>query len=170
MKKLLALWMFILVCFLMSGTAFPQAEYLINGANPSALTLETVPPNDCATVTIALAPGGIINTPLITAGFWLVYDPSQVSVNDVAVYDGTILPALWDPGFTILVPDPGSGTYFLSVTMRLGFLLMTFGWLMLSFAVKDRGRVKLSFRPSRNLIRSWEMTNCMGFPNCQWYY
>ncbi len=44
MKKLLAIWMFILVFALMSGTAFPQAQYLIDGVNPLALNLETVPP------------------------------------------------------------------------------------------------------------------------------
>jgi hypothetical protein len=96
------------------GQVYAQ-EYLINGSNPLALDLEPGPPNDCTTVSISLDPQGVIDTPLITAGFWLVFDTSQVLVTNVAAADGEV-PGPWDPGFTSKVPDPaGSGTYFLAV-------------------------------------------------------
>ena len=87
--------------------------YLMNGSNPRYLGLD---PTECVTVTISLDPNSHINTPLITAGFWLVYNVSQISINNVAVYDGELAPALWDPGFTGKIPDAGGpGTYMLTV-------------------------------------------------------
>jgi hypothetical protein len=87
-------------------------EYQINGANPLALTMDT---GTCQTVSITLDPGGVIDTPLITAGLWLNYDVSQVLVTSLAAADGEV-PGPWDPGFTSKVPDAGgAGTYFLAV-------------------------------------------------------
>jgi hypothetical protein len=115
MKKLLSVGIFFLVMAIMSGTAFAQAQYLINVENPLALTLETSPPYDCTTVTIEIDPGGIINTALITAGCWLQFDVSQVALNSLAAADGTVS-GPWDPGFTAIVPDAdGPGTYMLAV-------------------------------------------------------
>ena len=87
------------VVLLCGVTAVQAAQYTINGANPFDLTLEIIPPNDCTTVTIAIDPGAEITTPLITAGFWIIFDPAVVAINNVAVYDGEVAPALWDPGF-----------------------------------------------------------------------
>ena len=115
MNKLLAIWMFILVCSLMSGTASPQAEYVINGENPFDLTLGTTPSYNCEYVTIAIDPNDVINTSLITAGFLITYDPTHVSIGNVSVYDGELIPALWDPGFTSKIPPGEEGTYFLYV-------------------------------------------------------
>jgi hypothetical protein len=91
------------------------ATYLINGSNPLALTLEPLPPNDCTTVSISLDPAGVINTPLITAGFWLEFDVSQVAVVSVTAADDAS-GGPWDSGFTSIVPDAGGpGTYFVAV-------------------------------------------------------
>jgi len=87
-------------------------QYLVDGANPVALTLET---DTCQTISISLDPAGVIDTPLITGGFWLYFNPAQVVVNSVAAADGEV-PGPWDPGFTSKVPDPdGPGTYFFAV-------------------------------------------------------
>ncbi len=115
MKKLPAVGMFVLVFALMSGTAFAQAQYLIDGVNPLDLVLETAPPNDCATVTIELDPGGVINTSLITATCWIDYDESQVLIKNLVVADDDA-GGPWDPGFTSVIPDPnGPGSYYVLV-------------------------------------------------------
>ena len=115
MKKLYAIGMFVLVFALMPGNAFPQTQYLMNGMNPLPLNLETSPPNDCATVTIEVDPGGIINTPLITGGCWIIWDTSQVSVANLVAADSDA-GGPWDSGFTYEVPDAdGPGTYMLAV-------------------------------------------------------
>jgi hypothetical protein len=54
--------------------------------------------------------------PLITAGFWIVHDTSQIGIEDVFIYDGSDLPGPWDSGFSSKVPEPeGPGTYFVAV-------------------------------------------------------
>ena len=54
--------------------------------------------------------------PLITAGFWITFDPTILWDFDIEVYDGELYPALWDPGFTGVVDQPaGPGTYMLMV-------------------------------------------------------
>ena len=109
MKKIFSIMcaMALIVC---AGQAF-ASQYTIDGANPLALQLDT---GSCQTVSIALDSNGI-TTALITAGFWLEFDPAQVLVNSVAVADGTV-PGPWDNGFTSVVPDPaGPGTYFVAV-------------------------------------------------------
>ena len=114
MKNPVTLWLTILALALMSGTAFPQAQYLIDGVNPLALNLVTVPPNDCQTVTITLDPGGEITTPLVSGGCWITWDTSHVSIaNLVAI---TTPDGPWDIGATALVPEAGGpGTYYVSL-------------------------------------------------------
>ena len=112
MKKILAIGIFVLVFASISGTAFAQAQYLIDGANPLALAVDT---GTCQTVTIILDPSDVITTPLVQAGFWLVYDPDQLTIGDVIPWDWNH-GGPWDPGFSVLIPpDPLSGTYFLTV-------------------------------------------------------
>jgi hypothetical protein len=54
--------------------------------------------------------------PLITAGFWITFDPAILWNFDIEVYDGELAPALWDYGFTQKIPDAGGpGTYMLQV-------------------------------------------------------
>ena len=115
MKKILAIWMFFLIFAFMPGTAFAQAQYLIDGVNRLALDLLTVPPNNCQTVTITLDPGGEINTSLITAGCGIGYDENQVLITNVVVADADAgVP--WDPGFTGDYGDAaGPGTYYITV-------------------------------------------------------
>lgn len=53
---------------------------------------------------------------LITGGFWIESDPSEISILDVQVYDGDELPGPWDSGFTTELRDPnGPGTYMVAV-------------------------------------------------------
>jgi hypothetical protein len=55
-----------------------------------------------------------VPTLLITAGFFMVNNPSLAAIVDVAAYDGEIEPQLWDPG-SFKVPDAaGPGTYYLA--------------------------------------------------------
>lgn len=113
MKKLVTLWMFVLVLALMTGSAFAQAQFLIDGVNPLALNLVTVPPSDCQTVTITLDPGGEINTPLITAGCGISYDVSQVLITNMVIADANA-GGPWDPAFIFDLADyDGPGTYYI---------------------------------------------------------
>jgi hypothetical protein len=49
---------------------------------------------------------------LLTGGFWISFDPALVSVVSVEVYNNSVLPGPWDPGFTTIIPDSdGPGTY-----------------------------------------------------------
>lgn len=49
---------------------------------------------------------------IITAGFWISYDPSQVSIISVEIYDGSVLKGPWDSSMTKKVENPsGKGTY-----------------------------------------------------------
>jgi len=53
---------------------------------------------------------------LITAGFWLTYDPSKVNIVKVDVYDGSTLPGPWDKEMTRQKSNPkGPGTYMVIV-------------------------------------------------------
>jgi len=109
----LTVFIFLLFAGLATGQAFGQAQYLINGSNPLNLDVAA---DSCDTYTIAIDAGGVITTPLITAGVWLIWDPAQVSVGTISPYDGTLTPALWDPGFSRIVDEPaGPGTRFLTV-------------------------------------------------------
>lgn len=53
-----------------------------------------------------------VSEELISAGFSINYDPSNVSIVSADVYDGSSLPGPWDPGMTRIVKDAdGPGTY-----------------------------------------------------------
>ena len=93
MKKLIVIGICILVVGLMARDVFAQAQFTIDDANPASLVLT---PDECTTVTIRLNPGVVIDDPLITGGFFLEFDSTQVSVG-VSPYDGANGPAgPWD--------------------------------------------------------------------------
>ena len=53
---------------------------------------------------------------IITAGFWLSYDASQVTIVSVEIYDGSVLPGPWDRNMSKKVGNPsGKGTYLVTV-------------------------------------------------------
>ena len=57
-----------------------------------------------------------ISEPLVTAGFWLRYNPSQTIVSSVEVYDDSDLPGPWDHAMTKKLEKPdGSGTYLVTL-------------------------------------------------------
>jgi hypothetical protein len=57
-----------------------------------------------------------ITAPLITAGFWMNYNPAQIIVSSVEVYDDSDLPGPWDHAMTKKLENPdGSGTYLVTV-------------------------------------------------------
>jgi hypothetical protein len=116
MKKIFVIiWTVALVLGLTLSQSFAIAQFSINGENPLALTLETVPPNNCQTVTITLDPGGVINTSLITAACGINYDESQVLISSVVVADADA-GGPWYPGFTGDYGDAaGPGTYYITV-------------------------------------------------------
>lgn len=116
MKKIFVIiWTVALVLGLTLSQSFAIAQFSINGENPLALTLDTVPPNNCQTVTITLDPGGVINTSLITAACGINYDESQVLITNVIVADADA-GGPWDPGFTGNYGDvAGPGTYYVTV-------------------------------------------------------
>jgi hypothetical protein len=112
MKQLSAIWMLVLSIALVPVTAFGQAEYTIDGVNPLALALDS---GTCQTVTIILDPSDVITTPLIQAGFWLVYDPDHLTIGDVIPWDWEH-GGPWDPGFYVLIPpDPLLGIFYIVV-------------------------------------------------------
>ena len=52
---------------------------------------------------------------LLTAGFWIEYNPEQVSIETVNLYDGSTFTGPWDPGFTNILPEAdGPGTFFVA--------------------------------------------------------
>lgn len=53
---------------------------------------------------------------LITAGFWVTFDASKVSIDKIDVYDGSVLPGPWDSAMSRVVANPGgAGTYMVIV-------------------------------------------------------
>ena len=53
---------------------------------------------------------------LITAGFWLTFDASTVSIVKIDVYDGTAAPGPWDSAMSRVVANPsGPGAYMVIV-------------------------------------------------------
>ena len=53
---------------------------------------------------------------LITAGFWLTYDPAKVNIIKIDVYDGTAAPGPWDSAMSRVVANPsGPGAYMVIV-------------------------------------------------------
>jgi hypothetical protein len=108
MKRLSAIWMFIIVFSLISDNAFAQTQYLIDGANPASVSEDH-------SVTITLDPAGIINTPLITAGCWIEFDATYINITNVVAADSDV-GGPWDPSYTYLLPEGGGpGTFFIAV-------------------------------------------------------
>ena len=57
-----------------------------------------------------------ITAPLITAGFWISYNPAQITVAAVKVFDDSDLPGPWDHAMTKKHEKPdGSGTYLVTL-------------------------------------------------------
>ncbi len=57
-----------------------------------------------------------IPAPLITAGFWMSYNPAQVMVSAVEVFDGSDLPGPWDHAMTKKLENPeGAGTFLVTL-------------------------------------------------------
>ena len=53
---------------------------------------------------------------IITAGFWIAYDPSEVTTLSVDIYDGSVLKGPWDSSMSKKVENPsGKGTYLVTV-------------------------------------------------------
>ena len=106
MRKLLAIWMLILIGVLITGNSL-AIEY---NTNISPEVTQDV--GECFYMDIRLDE---VPIPLVTAGFFITHDPSLATITNVEVYDGDLTPALWDPGFTYKVPDAdGPGTYMLA--------------------------------------------------------
>lgn len=54
--------------------------------------------------------------PLLTAGFWMSYDPAQIMVSSVEVFDDADLPGPWDHAMTKKSENPeGTGTYLVTL-------------------------------------------------------
>jgi hypothetical protein len=105
MKKLLILGALILVIAVVAEKT-SAIEYNTN-VSPE-LTVEV---SECFYMDIRLEN---VPTPLITAGFFMIHNPSLATIVDVAAYDGELEPDLWD-GPTYKVPDAaGPGTYLLA--------------------------------------------------------
>ena len=57
-----------------------------------------------------------VPTPLLTAGFLVEYDSTQIDIEDVLIYDSSDLPGPWNPEFSFKIPEPnGPGTYMVIV-------------------------------------------------------
>ena len=57
-----------------------------------------------------------ITAPLITAGFWLRFNPAQMIVFSLEVYDDSDIPGPWDHAMTKKLENPdGSGTYLVTL-------------------------------------------------------
>lgn len=53
---------------------------------------------------------------IITAGFWVSYDSSEVTIVSVEIYDGSVLKGPWDGSMSKKVENPsGKGTYLVTV-------------------------------------------------------
>ena len=105
MKKLLILGALILVIAVVAEKT-SAIEYNTN-VSPE-LTVEV---SECFYMDIRLEN---VPTLLITAGFFMIHNPSLATIVDVAAYDGALEPDLWD-GPTYKVPDAaGPGTYLLA--------------------------------------------------------
>jgi hypothetical protein len=105
MKKSLIVGVLILVMAVVSENAL-AIEY--NTTISPALTVEV---GECFYMDIRLEN---VPTLLITAGFFMVHNPSLATIADVAAYDGELEPRLWDFG-SFKAPDAaGPGTYYLA--------------------------------------------------------
>ena len=72
----------------------------------------TIPQSETVEVDIWLHD---VTQELLTAGFWIEYNPEQVSIETVKAYDGSTFTGPWDPGFTNIIPEAdGPGTFFVA--------------------------------------------------------
>ena len=95
---------FVLIGFLLSGTGDS-----LNGQESSN------PKNPGKDAQLEIWLQGI-TAPLITAGFWISYNPSQTTVSSVEVFDDADLPGPWDHTMTKKLENPdGSGTYLVTL-------------------------------------------------------
>ena len=95
---------FVLMGFLISGVGDS-----LHGQEPS----KTENPGKDAQVEIWLQG---ITKPLITAGFWISYNPAQTIVSAVEVFDDADLPGPWDHAMTKKHENPdGPGTYLVTL-------------------------------------------------------
>jgi hypothetical protein len=120
MRKLLFIWVLTLFFGRLSSPVFAiqYCKDFLESCNPGGWTLSLktfdeayeVPTGSAYEIDIWL---NDVPIPLITAGFWVVHDPTNIGIEDVLVYDGSDLPGPWDPGFTTKIPElDGPGTYF----------------------------------------------------------
>ena len=120
MKKFLTVVMFFLIIALASGTAFAIGfckDYLEDG-NPGGWEISLKTWDDEWTVhaggeiVIDIWLNDIHRNDLITAGFYLMFEPSDTVIN-AEIYDGVNgPPGPWDPGFSSVISNPGGqGTF-----------------------------------------------------------
>ena len=120
MKKLFALWMFVLLFASTSGTAFAigYCKDFLEDGNPGGWEISQKTWDDEWTVhtgeeiVIDIWLNDLHRDDLITAGFYLFFEPSDTIIN-VEIYDGVHgPPGPWDPGFTSTILNPaGQGTF-----------------------------------------------------------
>ena len=97
------------VAFVLMALLISAIGDIIHGQEPS----KTENPGKDAQVEIWLQG---ITAPLITAGFWLSYNPTQTIITAVEVYDDSDLPGPWDHAMTKKLENPdGSGTYLVTL-------------------------------------------------------
>ncbi len=128
-KKLSILCGVMLVFAFMTGSALAQSycQDVLETGNPGGETNvtktcdtvnpETLNPGDTFSIDIWAAdlPEGILSS-----GFEMFYNPTQVSLLNVQVYDDAELPGPWDGTATLEVTDPyGAGSYVVAV-VQLG--------------------------------------------------
>ena len=96
-----------------------------------------------------------MTAPLITAGFWLSYNPAQTTVAAVKVFDDSDLPGPWDHAMTKKHEKPdGSGTY-----------LVTLGNLA-NVDPDKKGEIKLAqirFRCNGDCVQPITIKTILGF-------
>ena len=96
-----------------------------------------------------------MTAPLITAGFWLSYNPSQIIISGLEVFDDSDLPGPWDHTMTKKLENPnGEGSY-----------LVTLGNLA-NVTPDKNGEIKLAqvrFRCKGNCDEPITITTISGF-------
>ncbi len=119
MKAISTIWMLLLVLGLMVSPCY-AIEYckdFLESGNPGgwSVSLKTFDDEWTLKVGDEVELDIWINDvplPLLSGGFWIEYDPSEVSIVHVQSYDGYFLPGPWEMAFTTMIRDPGGpGTY-----------------------------------------------------------
>ena len=98
-----------------------------------------------------------ITAPLITAGFWLSYNPSKIIVSGVEVFDDSDLPGPWDHAMTKKLENPdGPGTYLVTLGNLANVDPDQNAEIKLAKSdsvVKETAMIRLLFRQLQDLIR-----------------